>query len=435
MALFAHLARRFVTGPALVFALALFAVSYPCIRYAAEAKPYGIDLLVSLGLIVLVVEWLRRPHQARWLVALVLGCPFAIGLSLPALFTTSALSILLLAAMVRQPEVRRWGWWLVYTGAIIASAAALTFVSLRPQMTAELGFMSEQWADAFVPLTSVFACLKWLVTTHTGILFAYPIGDKNFGSTLTAILLAVGIVFLARRRRWTALLLLLLPLGIHLAAAAMRRYPYGGAVKFSMYVAPMITLIMGVGCAALFARKRSQPPVFGWTKPAVAALLVLASIGVGSLVSDIITPYKTTADLRQRALAMWLWHDGNFDDRTVCIKDDLGYSFSQRTWQDLGWSAMYLCNKYIYAPQSLVREPRPSYAPAPAQRYLRCVLYRDLGKGDFQQAAFDRWLAGMKAKYRYVDMDRFPLPRHDKRNRRLVTIDYIEIYRFEMNAP
>jgi hypothetical protein len=171
------------------------------------------------------------------------------------------------------------------------------------------------------------------------------------------------------------------------------------------------------------------------SKTAVGGLALFGLIGVGSIASDLVTPYKTTADMRQRALAMWLWHDGNFDDRTVCIKDDLGQSFSRRTWTDLGWSAMYLCNKYIYTPRRVVREPRPAYAPAPAQRYLRCVLYRDLGKGDFDQEAFDRWLAGMKEKHRYAGMDRFPLPRHDTRNRRLVTIDYIEIYRFEADPP
>jgi hypothetical protein len=69
------------------------------------------------------------------------------------------------------------------------------------------------------------------------------------------------------------------------------------------------------------------------------------------------------------------------------------------------------------------------------QRYLRCVLYRDLGKEDFEQEAFDRWLAEMKQKHPYAGMERFPLPRHDKRGQRLVTIDYIEIYRFEAEAP
>ena len=435
LALFVHLGRRLLTGPARVFALALFAVSYPATRYAAEAKPYGTDLVVSLALIVLLVEWLRRPGQTRWLIGLVVGCPLAVGLSLPALFTTGAVSGLLLAVMLRRPDVRRWGWWVAYNLALLLSAAVLYRLSIRPQLQAELGFMSEQWADAFVPWTSGAAVLKWLVTTHTGSLFAHPVGDKNFGSTVTTILLVAGLVVLARNRRWTVALLLLLPLGLHLAAAAVHRYPYGGHEKFSMYAAPMISVIMGLGCAALLGRRRGAEPSRALGKAGVGALLLFGAIGVGSIATDVITPYKTTADVRQRALARWLWRDGNFDDRTVCIKDDLGQSFSRRTWTDLGWSAMYLCNKYIATPRQLVRAPRPAYAPVPTPRYLRCVLYRDLGKGDFEQEAFDGWLAGMKAKHRYAGMDRFPLPRHDTRNRRLVTIDYLEIYRFEAEAP
>jgi hypothetical protein len=249
---------------------------------------------------------------------------------------------------------------------------------------------------------------------------------------------------------------LLLPLALHLAAAALHRYPYGGHVKFSMYAAPMIYFIMGLGLAVLLCgRGALTPRVFacdlgprGEDTPALdrnpiaapnraarVALLLIGAIGAGSIVSDVITPYKTTADVRQRALAQWLWHDGNFEDRTVCIKDDLGQSFSPRTWTDLGWSAMYLCNKYIYTPRHLVREPRPPWAPAPATRYLRCVLYRDPGKGDFDQPAFDRWLAEMKEKHPFVGMDRFPLPRHDTKNKRLVTIDYIELYKFEAGPP
>lgn len=432
LGLFVRLIRRLVAGRLLVFCTAPFAVSYPCIRYAAEAKPYGTDLVVSLALLVLAVEWLRRPHQGRWLAGLVLAGPVAIGVSLPALFTTCAISILMLIVMVREPRVRRWSWWLAYNVAIGAGAAALHVLSLRTQMKAELGFMSEQWAGAFVPLTSPLTLVQWLVTTHTGNLFAHPVGAENFGSTLTAILLIVGLVFLARRRRWTMALLLVLPLAMHLAAAAVQRYPYGGHVKFSLYAAPMICVVLGLGCASILESTRRRAAAVPWSRPAIAVLIVFAGIGLGSIASDVIRPYKTTADARQRALARWLWHDGNFDDRTVCIKDDLGHSFSARTWQDLGWSAMYLCNKYIYAPTRIVREPRPPHAPRPERRYLRCVLYRDLGKDDFQQEPFDRWLEEMRRRHKYAGMDRFPLPRHDKRNRRLVTIDYIEIYRFEI---
>ncbi|MCG8683561.1 MAG: hypothetical protein MI892_01695, partial [Desulfobacterales bacterium] len=282
----------------------------------------------------------------------------------------------------------------------------------------------------FVPLHSPIALVKWLVTAHTGILFAHPMGDNNFGSSLTTILGIVGIVFLFRKKLPLVACLLLLPLLMHMGAAALKKYPYGGHFKFSMYIAPMIYFVMGTGCAVMMAidSKRKNAKQFALTVTIVLGLISL--IGIGSIVRDILHPYKTTADERQRSLARWLWHDGNFEDRTVCIYDDLGQSFSERTWEDLGWSAMYLCNKHIYSPQKMVRHGRPDYAPLRDGGILRCVLYKDLGKEDFQQEAFDRWLATMQEKYEYIGKDVFPLPRHDKRNRRIVTIDYIEMYKF-----
>src|ERR1700685_2927195 len=51
--LFRRFASRLLSGFDLLLAVAIFAVSYPGIRYSAEAKPYGSDLLVSL-----VILWL-----------------------------------------------------------------------------------------------------------------------------------------------------------------------------------------------------------------------------------------------------------------------------------------------------------------------------------------------------------------------------------------
>jgi 4-amino-4-deoxy-L-arabinose transferase-like glycosyltransferase len=429
LALFVHLARRLLAGSALVLSIALFAVSYPNLRYATEAKQYGVDLLASLVLITLLVEWLRRPQEVKWLKGLVLWSPLAVGLSLPAMFTTATVSILLLGIMFRYPGTRRYGWWLVYTLTVLVSVMLLYWL-IRPMMQREFDFLTEAWFSSFVPFNSVIALLYWLVTTHTGNLFAHPMGGGNFGSSLTTLILIVGVTFLIRRKRWVAALLLLLPLGIHLTAAALRLYPYGGHVKFSMYIAPMIYLVMGLGVAALVGGISRKKPPTQVARTLSVILIFIGCIGAGSIIRDVLYPYKTTADLRQRALATWLWHDGNFEDRVVCIKDDLGVSFSGRTWAELSWSAMYLGNKYIQSSKRIVREPRPEYVLDPSQRFLRCVLYRDPEKQDFQQEAFSRWLDGMKQKYNYVDMDRYALPREDRRNRRLVTIDYLEIYKF-----
>ena len=46
--LFRHLAGLLLRGTALVATFGIFAVAYPPIRYAAEAKPYGCDLFLAL---------------------------------------------------------------------------------------------------------------------------------------------------------------------------------------------------------------------------------------------------------------------------------------------------------------------------------------------------------------------------------------------------
>ena len=62
---FRHLAGRLLQGIAFLLAVGVFAVAYPLIRYSAEAKPYGPDMLVSLALLTLTVEWLRQSAAIR----------------------------------------------------------------------------------------------------------------------------------------------------------------------------------------------------------------------------------------------------------------------------------------------------------------------------------------------------------------------------------
>ena len=58
--LFRRVAAQLLRGWALVFAVGWFAVSYPMIRYAAEAKPYGTDLFLGLVQVAMIVEWRQR---------------------------------------------------------------------------------------------------------------------------------------------------------------------------------------------------------------------------------------------------------------------------------------------------------------------------------------------------------------------------------------
>ena len=100
LTLFRHVAARLLRGATLVLAVGLFAVAYPMTRYAAEAKPYGCDLLLSLALLALTVQWLRRPDQTRWLWGLAGLVVPAVGYSFPAIFMAGGVSLTIAAAIV-----------------------------------------------------------------------------------------------------------------------------------------------------------------------------------------------------------------------------------------------------------------------------------------------------------------------------------------------
>ena len=116
--LFRHVAGRLLQGVALVLAVGLFAVAYPMTRYAAEAKPYGCDLLVAMALLALAIEWLRRPDQTRWLWCLAALVGPAVGCSFPAIFMAGGVSLVVASVLAASLRLgartglaggRRWG--------------------------------------------------------------------------------------------------------------------------------------------------------------------------------------------------------------------------------------------------------------------------------------------------------------------------------------
>jgi hypothetical protein len=221
-------------------------------------------------------------------------------------------------------------------------------------------------------------------------------------------------------------LLCLAPLVLHFVAAAMHRYPYGGHAKFTLYLAPMVCLLVGLGTAVLL----------GWLARRVryghlallATLVYLTVLGVGSMSRDFSHPYKTKSDMRARDFARWFWFNAEFEGEVVCLKTDLNQVFSRQTLEELNYSAMYLCNQRIYSPRHTKGQP-PRLELVSADRPLRCTHYR-VPEFDFDQAAFDRWMSDMKSRYELVSSEKYPFTRYSKGESRLITVDYVEIYKF-----
>jgi hypothetical protein len=67
--LFRRLAERMLTGFAVPFAVAVFALGIPLIRYGSEVKQYGVDAFVAILLLLLALDLRDRDASARRLVA------------------------------------------------------------------------------------------------------------------------------------------------------------------------------------------------------------------------------------------------------------------------------------------------------------------------------------------------------------------------------
>ena len=141
----------------------------------------------------------------------------------------------------------------------------------------------------------------------------------------------------------------LAPFGLALAAAAIRRYPYGGVADGSparvmQYLVPSICLLAGLGSATLlglFQNPRRR------LRAIRICLVVLAAIGVLPLAAEALHPFRSIHAQRARQFARQFWPDFVREAEPVCLRWDLGLG----DWDSTNLNvAVYLCNQMIYAP-------------------------------------------------------------------------------------
>ena len=380
-------------GVPLLLAVAIFAVAYHPIRHAADVKPYASDLLAALALLAAAFDWSRTPERAGRMWALAAIAPIAVALSHPAIFVAGGIVLGLCPAVVKAGRRAVWIAYATFALSTVGVFLALYVAFTRAQAAATLTTMQAQWAAAFPPLGDPLALARWLVTVHTGSMFAYPCGGERGASSLTVLLFAVGAGVLWRRRRKVIVLTCLAPFGLALAAAAIKRYPYGGVADGSparvmQYLVPSICLLAGLGSAALLGyfrnprRSAPRPPQRPcWCSPPSGS--PPGCRGIPSF------PFDPCPESRQ--FARQFWPDFVRDAEPVCLRWDLGLG----EWDSTNLNvAVYLCNQMIYSPHRRhAREPR---AQRLGDRPLRCVL----SLCDPAEPRVAAWLEAMQRSYR-----------------------------------
>jgi hypothetical protein len=301
--------------------------------------------------------------------------------------------------------------------------------------------MDRYWRETFPPLAQPWKLPLWFMEIHSSGMLGYPVGGPNWGSLVPFLLCLAGVAILAWRRQGFLLALLLSPLGLNFVAAAMHRYPYGGHQRMTLFMAPAFCLLIGVGIAGgavlgsvlrwHLTRWVSVPAASIRPYARTAMVLVLGffvAMGAGILLRDLWNPYKSGTTLRAKEFAQWFWKDMAEDSELVCLQTDLKANLSPGSY-DFGQSSLYLCNQRIYSPRHARGEP-PHWDRVSQQRPLRCVLFRSTEWEHRDSHRLERWLEAIERDYRLVTHDRYPAPFYDKWDRRPLTVDFIEVFKF-----
>jgi len=392
--LFRLAAGQLLRGPALLLAVAIFAVSAHPIRHAADVKPYASDALVGLALLTPALAWIRRPNRAGPLLALAAIVPVALLASHPAVFVGGGIGLAFAWPAWKTGRRNVRVAFLAYAAVLTGTCLILYVAFTRDQASAASPGMAASWRQSFPPLDSGVALVRWLAMVHSGEMLAYPCGGEGGGSLLSLGLGVVGAVVLWRRGRAAALGCLLGPLGVALVAAALRRYPYGGpaphgsSARVMQYAAPGLCLLIGLGAARLLEGIREPRARLRWLRLSAAGLVV---VGIVPVAASRARPYRTYQAEAARRFARDFWPWVERDAEVACLRGDLGVA----EWDSIRLGvAVSLCNRAIYSRSG--RTGGPDWARVSARRPLRCVLGV---AGSPDEPRVDAWLNSMHPRF------------------------------------
>jgi hypothetical protein len=254
------LAFRWLSAPAAMVALFMFALSDDLVYYSSEVKPYSSDLLYGLAILLVSSDLLDEPLCRRRIAVLGVLSVAAPWFSFPSVFMIAGCGAVLIAV-----KAGRRNWRDVLWLAMIAIAWAASFflsyqasrALLHPATT-----MYVFWNFAFVPFpprstADLLMAGGLVLEIFVNPLYLVPWSLPAYVVVLPVVLWLLGAFRLCRRHR-EFFLFLVLPIVLAFCAAAVRKYPFHGRLLIELVPAFYFMIAEGVD----WLRVRFGRPVF-----------------------------------------------------------------------------------------------------------------------------------------------------------------------------
>ena len=290
--LFFLVARRFLSPPAGLFALALFAVLEPVIFHSTEVKQYSTDVAVAIALLLGVSFLLPpRPLSVRRAAAVGLFGMAAVWLSYPSVFFLAGFAVALGAIGLAGRDWDRLKALLAPSSLWLGTVLALYAISRTAVETVGTTFRGgAESSPAFMPLPpDSLSDLKWFGSAAREFV-TRTAGLPRSTLVVVAVLFLFGCLSVLRRDAGKGLVLLS-PLVAALAASGLEKYPFGG--RFSFFYVPCMLCLVAEGAESLVSLLRRLLAGFA-PRPVAAAAVRVAGLGVAAFL--LVTPAATAAE-------------------------------------------------------------------------------------------------------------------------------------------
>ncbi len=262
-----------------MIAAGLAAVAWPLVRYSFELKPYEVDALVCVGLLLLCLPrsgGLDRPAMGP---ATALGGALAVWASAPAVFVLAALAAwAVVTARGYAPVLRKV---LLALGPWAASFAAAYALVYRP--AASNPYLRDFWVDYLVRVGDPGSLVRALRALRDFLAQAFgcdilelPAAARGWfalgGAAIVATGAGLGLRGLVRASGWAGAWLGVGPIALAFLASALGIYPF--AIRLVLFSVPLLALLVAAGLREALVRRRPT----GWAL--IGLLGAVTAVGV-----------------------------------------------------------------------------------------------------------------------------------------------------------
>jgi hypothetical protein len=281
--LFVILASRILPRHATTLAVGLLAFSQYHVFWSSDLKPYAVDVLAAIGLLLLAIRVMRRPEDRAVLMHLGAAGAIAPYFSHAAVIIMAAVGCALLAAHLRDRS-KTPGLSLASLARLallwLLAAPALLHALLTPSARTT-AYLDAFWGDGFLPIPASIGALSEWGAVFNRVLFD-PIGMQHPAlAALFVLAAAAGALWLVRNRPRPALLILA-PVVAAILLSLAHLYPLAGRTTFTgrsvLFLVPLAYILAGAGIA--WERPRSLAFIGGAILLVPTALVTLSALPI-----------------------------------------------------------------------------------------------------------------------------------------------------------